>query len=115
MSKILDATADASGLVSAEGFNLSNALVLSEGKQASSGLLFIDEQKLRYLCSSATDIKSTLNHLGLVLSQIASALTSIDGKPTGGTGSAVVPLVAGNVAQINSIKSQIDTLKDALK
>lgn len=115
MSKILDATANAAGLVSSEGFSLSNALVLSEGKQASSGLLFIDEEKLRYLCSSATDIKSTLNHLGLVLSQIATALTLIDGKPTGGTGSSVVPTVTGNVTQINSIKTQVDTLKDALK
>lgn len=115
MSKILDATANASGVVSVEGFNLPNAQILSEGKQASSGLLFIDEEKLRYLCSSATDIKATLDKISLALAQIASALTTIDAKPTGGTGSAVVPTVTSNVAQINSIKTQVDTLKGALK
>lgn len=115
MSKVLLATCDNSGKVTADGVVVDNAQVMSEGKQASEGPLFMDRDKAYYLPSSATDVKSTLEKVALALEQIATALQAIDVKPTGGTGSASTPAAAGQIAQINSIKAEIDTLKGALK
>lgn len=115
MSKVLDAICEAGGIVKAEGFEVTSATVLSEGNQDSDGILIIDQEKSWYFPSSATDIKTTLDKISLALTQIASALTALDAKPTGGSGSAVVPSVVANVSQINVLKTEIDTLKGALK
>lgn len=115
MSKVLLATCDASGKVTADGVQVDVAQVMSEGKQASEGTLFLDKDKGYYLPSSATDIKTTLEKVALALEQIAGALQAIDVKPTGGTGSAPSPAAASQIAQINSLKAELDTLKGALK
>lgn len=115
MSRILEASCDAAGVVTCEGFQISEVTILSEGNQASTGVLIIDGLNTYYITSNATDLVSTLDNLSLALTQIASALTAIDAKPTGGTGSASTPVASTNVTQINTIKSQVDTLKGVLK
>ena len=128
MSKILDATCNASGLVSADGVTVPAAQVLSEGKQVSSGVLFIEGEKLKYLPSSATDIKTTieraidiLDELGPALTEIALALTAIGAGMTGpttappGTLPTSVATINSKVTALNSTKAELDTLKGALK
>ena len=115
MSKVLTASCDAQGVVKYEGVEVPDCEVMSEGKQASEGILIISGGVVKYLPSSALDIKSTLDKISLSLVEIVAALTAIDAKPVGGTGSAAVPAVVGNVASLNSLKAEIDTLKGALK
>lgn len=115
MSKILEASCNASGIVTCEGFQIDGVTVLSEGKQDSTGVLIVDGLKTYYITSNASDLVTTLDKISLALTQIATALNAIDAKPTGGTGSASTPVAAGNVTQINTIKSEVDTLKGALK
>jgi hypothetical protein len=128
MSKILDASCSATGVVSAEGVTVPAATVLSEGKQASTGLLFLEDEKARYLPSSATDIKTTLEKLVLALTSTSSALTTIASAltaiGTGMTGPTTAPpmslpasvsAVNALASSIDSIKEQLDTLKGTLK
>lgn len=114
MSKILPATCSASGKVTCEGVEVPEAVVLSLGKQASSGLLLLDRDKAWYFPSSATDIETTLGKVSSALEKIASILTSIGGGMTGPT-TAPPPTLAVDVAALNAIKGEIDTLKGALK
>lgn len=121
MSKILIGSCTAQGKVFSEGFELPEAQVLSEGKQASQGLVLIDKDLVQYLTSSATDIKSTLQKISSALQQIADGISALDSatvKSVAGAGVTFlrVPAAASSqVSQINSIKAEIDQLKDALK
>lgn len=92
MSKILDATCSADGMVKADGVDVPAAKVLSEGQGVSEGLLFMDGPKARYLPSSSKDIKSTLGDTITALTaaseaiaKIATTLTSIGAGMTGPT------------------------------
>lgn len=111
MSKILDATCNASGVVSCDGVTVPAAEVLSEGKQASEGLLFLEGDKARYFPSSATDIKETLSQVSDALGAISSALSALQGGPWAG----VPPIIVSQIASITAAKSAIDSLKGALK
>lgn len=120
MSKILDATCDSSGKVTADGVQVPGAVVLSEGKQASSGLLFMEADKKTYLPSSSTDIKTTiektvdlLTELNSALTEIATALTAIGGGMTGPT-TAPPPTLPTSVATINAKVTALNTVKTAL-
>lgn len=128
MSKILDATCDNAGKVSVSGVEVPDALVLSEGAQASAGLLFLDEHRKAYLPSSATDIKTTIENLSTSIDNIAQALTTISTALTsigaGMTGPTTAPpgtlptdvaTIVSKVTAVNAVKVQLDTLKDALK
>jgi len=119
MPKILPATADANGRVMALGVTgvmveVPGAQVLSLGKQASSGLVFLDGDNAWYFPSSATDIETTLGHIGEALTKIASVLTSIGAGMTGPT-TAPPPTLATDVAALTQIQGLINTLKGALK
>lgn len=114
MSKILAATCDATGKVTADGVIVPEAVVLSLGKQASSGLLYLDGDKAWYFPSSATDIEATLGQLSTAIEKIANVLTAIGGGMTGPT-TAPPPTLPTDVAAILQIKAAIDQLKGALK
>lgn len=114
MSKILDATCDATGLVTAEGVPVSECEVLSEGKQASAGLMFMQAGKARYLTSSATDIKATLDAVTAALTEIATTLTAIGAGMTGPT-TAPPPTLPTSVITINAKVTELTQLMGALK
>lgn len=114
MSKILDATCSAAGIVTCEGATITEAQVLSDGKQASEGLLIIQNGKVYYLTLSVSDLKTTIEKLSAAVGQIATTLTSIGAGMTGPT-TAPPPTLATDVATLNSIKAELDTLKGALK
>lgn len=128
MSKVLAATCSAAGVVTADGVVVPEAEVLSEGAQASSGVLILDKGLKTYVASSASDVKSTLekvstalDDISTVLTTIATALTSIGAGMTGPT-TAPPPTLPTDVSEIASkasaiaaLKIEVDTLKGALK
>lgn len=114
MSKVLPATATADGKVFCEGVEVPEAQILSLGKQASSGILMIDGDKVWYFPSSATDIEQTLSKLSAFLDKIGPVLTSIGAGMTGPT-TAPPPTLATDVLAIATIKTEVDALKGALK
>lgn len=114
MSKILSATCDANGKVSVAGKEVPDALVLSLGKQSSEGALLLDELLKIYVTSSATDIKTVIEKLSALITQISTTLTSIGAGMTGPT-TAPPPTLASDVAMLTSIKVELDTLKESLK
>lgn len=128
MSKVLPATCTAQGAVKIENIVVPEAIVYSEGKQASSGVALIQADEIHYLTSSATDIKTTIEKLvdsitslNAALSQIATSLTSIGAGMTGAS-TAPPPTLATDVTtintkvtELNSIKTALNTLKGALK
>lgn len=109
MSKLLDATCDASGKVTTEGIILDDALVLSEGTKASQGLLFMEGDKARYMPSSATDIKDLIIAMVGIIDQVATIATTLDAV-TVSPGSA-----ASAIAQLQTLKTQLDQSKGTLK
>lgn len=121
LAKVLVAECNNQGKVTSEGFELPEAVVLSEGKQQSQGLVLIDAELVRYLTSNASDIKTALEKVSAGLQQVADAIQALDSasvKSVSGSGVSFlkIPLATtGQVSQINSIKGEIDQLKDALK
>lgn len=128
MSKLLEATCDASGVVTAEGVTVPAAEVLSEGKQASAGLLLLEGDKAIYLPSSATDIKTTIEKLITVIDKVSDAVTKtstmftavysgMTGPTTAppGTGPTDVVALTGYVTELAAVKTELNTLKGALK
>lgn len=114
MSKILNATCSANSEVTAEGTIVEDAVILSEGKQQSSGVLLMQGDKATYLTSSATDIKTTIEKLSDALDKIKDILQSIGAGMTGAT-TAPPPTLAADLTEIASIKTELDNLKEALK
>lgn len=114
MSKILSATCNASGQVTADGVQVVGAIVLSEGKQASSGLAVMDGDKVWYLTSSATDIKTTIEKTADALTKIANMLTAIGAGMTGPT-TAPPGTLPTDVAALQTVVTELNALKGALK
>jgi hypothetical protein len=128
MSKILNASCDAAGVVKVEGITVPEAVVMSAGKQSSTGLVIIDKKNVKYLTLNTTDLEtlidktsSALDDISAAINKIALTLTSIGAGMTGpttappGTLVADVLEIAGKVAEINAVKIELDTLKGALK
>ena len=114
MSKILDATCDASGKVTADGVEVLGAVVLSEGKQASSGMAVMDGDKVWYLTSSATDIKTTIEKAADAITKIANLFTAVGAGMTGPT-TAPPPTLATDLVALNLVVTELNQLKEALK
>jgi hypothetical protein len=109
MSKILDATANASGMVTADGVQVVGAIVLSEGKKASSGVAVIDGDKVWYLTSSATDIKDLIGSMVEIINQIATIATGLDSVTTSPSSQAAA------IAQLQLMKTELEQTKELLK
>lgn len=114
MSKVLDATCDQTGRVTADGIIVVGAVVLSEGKQASEGVAVMDGEKVWYLTSSAADVKATIVKVVDAIQKTANLFTSIG---TGMTGPTTAPpgTLATDVAALNLVATDLNTLKEALK
>jgi hypothetical protein len=125
---MLEATCDATGKVTALGVVVDVAVVISEGKQASSGVLILDGAIAYYIASSATDIKTTIEKIVAViddlnasLNQIVTVITSVGAGMTGPT-TAPPPTLAvdlavltGKVTTLTATKTALNNLKGALK
>lgn len=127
MSKILEATCIAS-VVKYDGKVIPGAIVLSAGVASSDGLAIIEEGRVVYITSNATDINLTLGHVSTnlekmsqVLNKIALTLGTIGAKMTGPTTSPPPTLpadmaeIVATATQLTALKVQVDLLKDNLK
>jgi N-methylhydantoinase B/oxoprolinase/acetone carboxylase alpha subunit len=108
-TKMLDATCSAVGIVTAEGSLVQDAEILSQGKQASSGVLLIEQDKARYLTSNASDIKALITSLVAIINQIATIATGIDAASNSPGGQTAA------ITQLQTLKTQLDATKDLLK
>lgn len=122
MSKILTASCDDQGQVTCEDYIVPEAIVMSEGKQASEGLLLVDKDVVRYIPAKQTsDLITTLEKISAALEQVATGLENLDTQGfvnlvTGqATGSGPGPVATSNISQIRSLKGELDQLKGALK
>lgn len=114
MSKILSATCEA-GVVKVDDLTIPGVTVMSEGVAASEGVLLIEVAELHYFGKTSGDLKLALEKIASALSQIATALTTLDAKPVGGTGSAPAPAAASAISQISSLQAELTTLKGNLR
>jgi len=114
MSKILSATATATGKVFVDGVEVVGALILSEGKQASSGVAVLDGENVWFLTSSATDIKATIEKAAEAITKIANLFTAMGAGMTGPT-TAPPPTLATDVLAIQQVVTELNQLKGALK
>ncbi len=127
MSKVLSATCLA-GVVKVGLLPVPEAIILSEGLGASTGVAVIDEDEVTYIAKTTPDLNSTLDQLidsldkiASTLNTIATSLTSIGAGMTGPT-TAPPPTLAANVASIvtNAIaitaaQTQLEALQEVLK
>ena len=113
MTKSLAATCE-NGVVKVAGKTVSGAVILSEGVGASTGVAYFDKDQIFYVASNASDLKTTIEKLIDVLTQVGSTLTSIGAGMTGPT-TAPPPTLATDVAALNTIKAALNTLKGQLK
>lgn len=118
MTKVLPATCEAS-VVKIEGKVIAGATILSEGVAASTGVAVIEDEKVSYVTSNASDIKEALNKVidaltetKTALDQIGSALSTLDGKPQGTL--TPVPTIGANITNIATAATKIQTAKTAL-
>jgi hypothetical protein len=127
MSKTLEATCTA-GVVLVGGLPVPGATVFSEGIAESEGVVLLDEDKAFYLPKTTPDLKTTLDNLVNVLSQLETAINTIGDTFTavgaGMVGSSTAPpptlpasvtSIKATATAIDAIKTTLTTLKGALK
>ncbi len=107
MSKILDASCS-DGTVTIEGQTVP-ATVLSQGTTESSGVALIEEKKVTYIASNASDISDIVDAMGDIIDKISQIVTTLDGV-TLSPGAA-----AANIALLASMKAEFVLIKDNLK
>lgn len=109
MSKVLVAACDANSKVTVSGIEVDIAQILSEGKKASTGIVILNRDKAFYLTSNATDIKDLIIKLVDIVNQIATVASGLDGA-TNSPGAQ-----ASAIAQIQTLKGELDAMKGTLK
>jgi len=141
MSKMLTASC-VGGVVTCEGVVIPSAVVGSEGVGSSTGALFLDEDTARYIANTTPDLKTTLDDIVLILTQLKIALdqtvtalnttaatftatfATMTGPttvppPTGPAGVVSIgvssALITAAATQIDLLKAQLNTLKGVLK
>lgn len=107
MSKILDATCSALGVVTSEGVAIPSAEILSAGTKASTGLVIIDGENAWYFPSSATDISDVITNVVACLNQTITILSGLNSL-TGST-------LTAAIATLTTLKTTLNTSKDTLK
>ncbi len=108
MSKVVDATCNAAGIVTADGVPVTDAVILSQGKASSSGVLLIEELKSTYVTSNATDIKALITNVKAIVDKITSIVTSLNAATPG------TPATA-DIALLVTLNTQLDLTKELLK
>lgn len=106
MSKVLDATC-VNNVVTSEGVSVSEVSILSEGVAASTGILILEESKKTYVAKTSPDLKLTIEKIASALTNVASALTTIDAKDA--------PAATATIALITAAVADLNVYKEALK
>ncbi len=113
MSKILEANC-ALGVVTVDGIPVAAADIMTEGMGASSGILIMDEDEVKYLTSNASNLKTTIEKLSSSLTTIATALTSIAAGMLG-PATAPPPTLPANITTLLTTVAELTVLKETLK
>lgn len=100
--------------VKIDGALVSEAVILSKGKGASSGVLIIDKDKVFYIANTTEDLENTLTKVIASINKIATILTSIGANMTGVT-TAPPPTLVSDVAELSTLSAELSTIKGALK
>jgi hypothetical protein len=117
LTRILDGTCEG-GTVTVHETPVDGPIILSEGQGASEGVLFFEKGKTYYIAKTSPDLETTLSKIVDALGAIASGIDSLDtrGFLVGATGAVIgPPTLSSTVAEINSLKDELNTLKGALK
>jgi len=112
MSKILEASC-VGNVVSIEGAPV-EAEILSEGVGSSTGCALMEKEKIFYITSNASDLKTTLEKAVSAIEKISAALLAIGAGMTGPT-TTPPPTLAADVAEILVISVELQTLSAGLK
>jgi hypothetical protein len=107
MLKLLEASCVGKA-VTCESVPITDATILSEGNGSSTGLMLLQQDKSYYVTSSAADLKTVIQAIIDILTQIQ-ALTVTCAAPGAPS---TVPV---NTAMFAAISTQLTTLKAALK
>jgi len=127
MSKILKATCG-QGAVKVDGLIVDNVEILSEGIGESEGALLLEKEKAFYIPKTVDDLSNSLENLSSALDSLKTSIqnignlfTAIGAGMTGPT-TAPPPTLASDVTailsgatELETIKAEIDQLKDNLK
>ena len=115
MAKVLAATCEA-GKVTAEGVEIPGTVILSEGVGASSGILFIDQDRKYYVAKSSPDLDAALEQAIAGLESAASGLSSASSGISGLIPFTTDPILAGlaSVAALAGIASAASGISAAV-
>lgn len=120
MSKTIAATCVA-GVVTAGGVPVSEAVKLSAGVASSEGILIQDELRAYYLTNMANDLKTTIEKLIQILTQVNTALTNsaggiaaVDAKDGPPAATTNVAAITAAVVQLTTISGDLTLYKEAL-
>lgn len=113
MSKLLSASCE-NNEVTIEGQKVTPVTILSQGKAASQGAAVVDDEKVVYIASNATDLAQTIQKACEMIQDIALMFTSIASGMTGPTTAPPGTIVA-DVASLNAKATELLALKDNLK
>lgn len=113
MAKVIQAEC-VNNKVTVEGVEIEGAQILTQGKAQSTGILIVDDDRIYYVSTNTTDLKTTLEKLASAMTKVTETLTAIG---TGMTGPTTAPpgVLPTNVANINATVGELTTLKDNLK
>lgn len=121
MAKVLEATCVA-GVVKVDGIVVAGAQILSEGVAASSGIVVIDLDRIYYVAMTTPDVKTTLEKMLAALGEVRQALTAIATGPVTATQGAAGPTwpalkssLETRASALETLESEVATLKDGLK
>lgn len=106
MSRILAATC-VTKIVTAEGFPVPLATILSEGNGPSTGILIMQDGKAYYVTSNALDIKLSLTKLTTALNNVVAALTKLNTVPIPCAGAVTGSTYAGTATPTQIAASDI--------
>lgn len=109
MTKLLEATCE-NNVVKVGGLVV-EAEVVTQGKQSSTGIVLLNEDRAFYIATNTTDIVTVIEKLSSVLGNISGALTGLQGGPWSGP----PPVIAPDIAAIAAAQSSLNTLKVNLK
>lgn len=108
MTKIIDATC-ATNIVKIGGLPVTPCTILSEGVGASNGVVILDGDKAVYVPKTTADLKTVIEKLSLVLTQVTSCFTTLDAIPP------ISGACATYTAAILALQTQLEALKAVLK
>jgi hypothetical protein len=112
--KILEATCDDGKVMVGEyELDAESVTIIGGGIGESTGVVFIDGDKVYYMASSSPDIAKLLDSVIEALTKTANTLTAIGAGMTGPT-TAPPGALPGNVADINAAIAELNTLKGDL-